>query len=197
MNARSVHGTMLLLASSTPLLSAAYARCEAQRAAPSVVTYGQRPAEGGERGTIVAAGMVAWDYWGIMLPTCERGGGNTECAVHVANGSDSTHALCLIAPKLRGPANTPAIPMRVRKIEKPNPGTAVKSRSDEQVCASVAPHDEITIVLASRGDAVADSGRITVTLQERLAQRPDSTLRAQADIPIGNLRDTRSPPSRP
>lgn len=197
MKARSVQGTVLMLASSVLLLSAAYTRCDAQRAAPSLVGYGQRAGEDGERGTIVAAGMVAWDYWGIMLPTCERGGGDTECAINVANGSDSTHALCLIAPKLRGPADTPAIPMSVRKIEKPNPGTAVTSRSDDQVCASVGPHDGITIVLASRGDAVAGIGRITVMLQERLGQRPDSTLRAPADIPIGSVRDTRSHPSRP
>ena len=195
MNARTAAG-FVVLASSGLLLSAAPGRCDAQRPAPTLVGYGQRAAEGTDRGTIVAAGMVAWDYWGIKLPACERGRGDTECTLNVANGSDSTHVLCVIGPTLGG-ADTPARPMRIASIEKPNAGTTVTRRSGDQVCAAVAPHDGITLVLTSRAEAVAGSGKITVTLQERVGQRPVATLRAQADIPIGSVRDPRSPPSRP
>jgi len=179
------------------LLAGGSSRAAAQRQSPRVSEAGVRNALGMQ--TVVANGIVTWDYWGIDLPICSRtSGGGIECIVNVGNGVKDAHELCLVRPTLKGSASSSGVAMSVRRVERPNGTTAsvITTQSDSQLCATYAPHDALNVILTSHSVPAEGARLIALTLVERWRGHPDSTASSAAELPISRVSESNTTKSR-
>jgi hypothetical protein len=173
------------------VLLAALSASGAQRPSPRVEDAGVKGPLGAQ--SVIANGIVSWDYWGIDLPKCtKRGGGEIECVLNIGNGVDESHELCVADPILKGSTTAPGSPMTITRVEKTNKesSSVVSSRADSYGCATYAPHDALNVVLTSHSLPPEGASVLSIRLVEHWRRsRSDSTLSARAEMPVIRVRE--------
>lgn len=197
MKTHTMNMTCSAFATACVLLAVSSSNAAAQRQSPRVSEAGVRNALGMK--TVVANGIVTWDYWGIDLPVCSRtSGGGIECIVNVGNGVNDAHELCLVKPTLIGERAASGLPMSVLRVDRPNHTAAsvITTQSDSQLCATYAPHDALNVILTSHSIPAGGARLIAVTLVEKWRGHPDSTASSAAELPISRVSELKTTKSR-
>ena len=155
---------------------------KAQRRPPALEGYAQKAGAGPWE--MVSTGILVWDYWGIMIPTCSHGKGVVGCRLVVSNGSATTHEICLGAPALHAKGGSPSLPMRFATIKSGARPDAVRKWSRDSVCTILAPHKEIKLDVVAAAPPFAPVALALTLVEPRSSAQGGAMLRAPATLPI-------------
>lgn len=155
---------------------------DAQRPAPAVEGYAEKPSTGAWQ--VYDTGILTWDYWGIMIPHCDRVADGLTCILPVSNGSDDEHELCLGAPTLEAADGMGRTRMEFVHTSDQEASAHVPHLGRDTACVSIGPHKETKLTVTARSHSFVPSSLRLILTEQQTKESGGAVLSAPAQMPI-------------